>query len=618
MEPAPKLPPKPIREQAKVLYAYDAQNDDELTIKEGDIINVISKEIEDQGWFKGELNGKIGVFPDNFVELIRCFDDEKPIPPRPKGAPPPSSATSSSSSTPKILTKAHSITDGNVSSSTSTNKSDNSSNSILRTSGIFGGLQKKVAKTTGSVLVSSSSAKVTAKTPVLSHSTSVDSDHSESNNNNSNASNNNNNNNDSNTFSGIESSIKLNHPTANRPKGPSNRRPPSYIASPSSSATHGKDGTDGESIENGDTSSNGITSNSNGSSHHTGLAKGPAVSGTTITPGTIEPVSRTSNSVTSPGNKGNKEDPPWMVELRKTQELKRTKTLDSSPIASERSITSNVDSESTNCPPPRASNRASGDFSSRLSSFATPSTGATSNTSHNSNNNASSGHSTAASIESTPSIGSSILKPTKPAKPTTTNASSPTSGSNVPFGSRETSATNTNSNFNSSHNSKLTTSGSNNSTSEINNSPIVIELQRELKQIKETYVTKIDDLAKQVSNSLLIYILFWHLNCKLDSECNSNNKNSRQLLLLTFSLTMSHLKYFCFTVNRLDLTCCCCYFMTDDFLTQIVLELTRLEPVVVILEDAFFTIPSKKVLLFLLFFNFSNNLIVTFFSFYFP
>lgn len=60
-DPAPKLPPKPVREQAKVLFAYEAQNEDELSIKEGDVINIISKEIEDQGWWRGELNGKLSI-----------------------------------------------------------------------------------------------------------------------------------------------------------------------------------------------------------------------------------------------------------------------------------------------------------------------------------------------------------------------------------------------------------------------------------------------------------------------------------------------------------------------------------------------------------------------------
>lgn len=31
------------REQCKVLFPYEAQNEDELTIKEGEIINIITK-----------------------------------------------------------------------------------------------------------------------------------------------------------------------------------------------------------------------------------------------------------------------------------------------------------------------------------------------------------------------------------------------------------------------------------------------------------------------------------------------------------------------------------------------------------------------------------------------
>lgn len=53
-----------------MLFSYEAENDDELTIEEGDIINVLEKELEDGGWWKGELNGKIGVFPDNFIKLL--------------------------------------------------------------------------------------------------------------------------------------------------------------------------------------------------------------------------------------------------------------------------------------------------------------------------------------------------------------------------------------------------------------------------------------------------------------------------------------------------------------------------------------------------------------------
>lgn len=43
--------------------------DDELSMKVGDIITIEEKEDED--WWRGELHGKVGVFPSNFVEEIQ-------------------------------------------------------------------------------------------------------------------------------------------------------------------------------------------------------------------------------------------------------------------------------------------------------------------------------------------------------------------------------------------------------------------------------------------------------------------------------------------------------------------------------------------------------------------
>uniref|UniRef100_A0A8C7WYN4 Osteoclast-stimulating factor 1 n=1 Tax=Oryzias sinensis TaxID=183150 RepID=A0A8C7WYN4_9TELE len=60
------------REQCKVLFPYEAQNEDELTLKEGDIINIITKDCADAGWWMGEFGGRQGVFPDNFVKLIEA------------------------------------------------------------------------------------------------------------------------------------------------------------------------------------------------------------------------------------------------------------------------------------------------------------------------------------------------------------------------------------------------------------------------------------------------------------------------------------------------------------------------------------------------------------------
>ncbi|XP_023574949.1 CD2-associated protein [Octodon degus] len=74
------------KEYCRTLFAYDSSNEDELTFKEGEIIRLISKETGEAGWWKGELNGKEGVFPDNFAVQISDLDKDFP---KPKKPPPP-------------------------------------------------------------------------------------------------------------------------------------------------------------------------------------------------------------------------------------------------------------------------------------------------------------------------------------------------------------------------------------------------------------------------------------------------------------------------------------------------------------------------------------------------
>ena len=56
--------------KARALFDYNAENNDELTFKKGEIIIVLETQVEDSGWWKGEINGNVGLFPDNFVELL--------------------------------------------------------------------------------------------------------------------------------------------------------------------------------------------------------------------------------------------------------------------------------------------------------------------------------------------------------------------------------------------------------------------------------------------------------------------------------------------------------------------------------------------------------------------
>ena len=48
-------------------YDYEAQHTDELTIRVGDVVTDLAP--TEPGWMRGKLNGKVGVFPDNFVKV---------------------------------------------------------------------------------------------------------------------------------------------------------------------------------------------------------------------------------------------------------------------------------------------------------------------------------------------------------------------------------------------------------------------------------------------------------------------------------------------------------------------------------------------------------------------
>lgn len=93
--PAPVTQPTGIG-KCTALYDYDGQGDQELTFRQGDIIVILEK--DESGWWQGELNGKIGIFPAaEWVEEIDEAASSSSYSSLPKTSPLAKSSSSSSS-----------------------------------------------------------------------------------------------------------------------------------------------------------------------------------------------------------------------------------------------------------------------------------------------------------------------------------------------------------------------------------------------------------------------------------------------------------------------------------------------------------------------------------------
>ena len=47
------------------LYNFERRNSNELTIRRNDVIAVLDTDVS--GWWKGEVAGKVGLFPGNYA-----------------------------------------------------------------------------------------------------------------------------------------------------------------------------------------------------------------------------------------------------------------------------------------------------------------------------------------------------------------------------------------------------------------------------------------------------------------------------------------------------------------------------------------------------------------------
>lgn len=73
---SPKIP-KPNKELfcVKALYDYPGYEEGELSLSAGQIVKVFDNTTF-HDWWKGEINGKVGIFPSNYVQLIQDMSSE--------------------------------------------------------------------------------------------------------------------------------------------------------------------------------------------------------------------------------------------------------------------------------------------------------------------------------------------------------------------------------------------------------------------------------------------------------------------------------------------------------------------------------------------------------------
>lgn len=86
-----------MSQKAKALYQFDGENDAELALRPGDIVTILN--CDDPNWWEAELNGRMGLIPANYVEVL-------PGPTPPKGPAPPAAPQARDPVGPKDVTVA--------------------------------------------------------------------------------------------------------------------------------------------------------------------------------------------------------------------------------------------------------------------------------------------------------------------------------------------------------------------------------------------------------------------------------------------------------------------------------------------------------------------------------
>ncbi|KAI7894598.1 uncharacterized protein EV154DRAFT_542366 [Mucor mucedo] len=81
-------PPRPVSmpgAELRALYTYQAQNTDELSISEGDLLHIVEHD-DGTGWIKAQKGNEIGLIPANYIEYLDAppedeivYDNDAPV-----------------------------------------------------------------------------------------------------------------------------------------------------------------------------------------------------------------------------------------------------------------------------------------------------------------------------------------------------------------------------------------------------------------------------------------------------------------------------------------------------------------------------------------------------------
>lgn len=65
-----------VEKFAQVVHSMQALLEQEMNLVQGEIIKIT--EIVDKDWYRGEANGKSGIFPSSFVRIVDSFPGDAP------------------------------------------------------------------------------------------------------------------------------------------------------------------------------------------------------------------------------------------------------------------------------------------------------------------------------------------------------------------------------------------------------------------------------------------------------------------------------------------------------------------------------------------------------------